>query len=162
VDFSEARELFVNIFRISDLTAKIVDSGLISENPRGPSAKSAKSGPRVDFTKVQGPLCKIYEIIRITNYFPTLNPMHRVHARWTGAGRAVHRGPTVARTEGTAGAQNGEGSEGNSARVSLELGWRCGGRAAAVQNGEVAALGERAAQARREGNRSGERCSDTR
>jgi hypothetical protein len=76
-----------------------VDRDLISENPRG---LSAKSGPWVDFTKVQGPLCKISEIIRITNYFPTVNPVHRVHARWTGAGRAVHRGPTVARTEGTA------------------------------------------------------------
>ena len=58
MDFSEARDIFVNIFRISDITAKIVDRGLISENPRG---LSAKSGPRVDFTKVQGPLCKISE-----------------------------------------------------------------------------------------------------
>jgi hypothetical protein len=102
VDFSKARDLFVIIFRISDLTAKIVDRGLISENPRGLSAKSAKSGPRVDFTKVQGPLYKIYEIIRITNYFPMVNPVHWVHARWTGAGRVVHRGPTVVRTEGMA------------------------------------------------------------
>jgi hypothetical protein len=101
VNFSEARDLFVNIFQISDLTAKIVDRGLISENPRGLSSKSAKSGPRVDFTKVQGPLCKISEIIRITNYFLMVNPVHQVHARWTGAGRAVHRGPTVARTEST-------------------------------------------------------------
>jgi hypothetical protein len=38
-----------------------MDRGLISENPRGLSAKLAKSGPRVDFTKVQGPLCKISE-----------------------------------------------------------------------------------------------------
>jgi hypothetical protein len=59
--FSEARDLFVNIFRISDRTGKIVDRGLISENPRGLSAKSTKSGPWVDFTKVQGPLCKISE-----------------------------------------------------------------------------------------------------
>jgi hypothetical protein len=29
-DFFEARDLFVNIFRILDLTAKIVDRGLIS------------------------------------------------------------------------------------------------------------------------------------
>jgi hypothetical protein len=36
-----------------------VDLRLISENPRGLSAKSAKSGPRVDFTKFQGPLSKI-------------------------------------------------------------------------------------------------------
>jgi hypothetical protein len=41
------------------------------------------------------------------------------------------------------GAQNGEGSEGNSAQVSPELGWRCGGRAMVVQNGEAAALGEK-------------------
>jgi hypothetical protein len=61
VDFSEARDLFVNIFQILDLTAKIVDCGLISKNPRGLSAKLAKSGPRIDFTKVQGPLCKISE-----------------------------------------------------------------------------------------------------
>jgi hypothetical protein len=27
--------------------------------------------------------------------------VHRIHARWTGAGWAVHRGLTVARTEGT-------------------------------------------------------------
>jgi hypothetical protein len=32
--FSEARDLFVNIFEILDLTAKIVDHALISENPR--------------------------------------------------------------------------------------------------------------------------------
>jgi hypothetical protein len=41
-----------------------------------------------------------------------------------------------------AGAQNGEGSEGNSARVSPKLGQRRGGRATVVLNGEVAALGE--------------------
>jgi hypothetical protein len=43
-----------------------------------------------------------FRIIRIMNYFAMVNPVHRVHARRTGAGRAVHRGPTVARTEGTA------------------------------------------------------------
>jgi hypothetical protein len=74
VDFSEARDLFVNIFQISDLTAKVMDRGLISENPRGLSAKSAKSGPRVIFTKVQGPLCKISEIIQITIFFQRLIP----------------------------------------------------------------------------------------
>jgi hypothetical protein len=65
------------------------------------------------------------------------------------------------RQSSPAGAQNGEGSEGNSARVSPELERHCGGRAMAVPNGEAAALGERAALARREGNRSGERCGDT-
>jgi hypothetical protein len=41
-----------------------------------------------------------------------------------------------------AGTQNGEGSAGNFARVSPELGRHCGGRATVVQNGEAAALGE--------------------
>jgi hypothetical protein len=58
------------------------------------------------------------------------------------------------------GAQNGEGSEGNSARVSPEVGRHRGGWATTVQNGEAVALGERAAQAGRGGNRSGERCGE--
>jgi hypothetical protein len=41
-----------------------------------------------------------------------------------------------------AGAYNGEGSEGNSVRVSPELGRHSGGPAMVVQNGEAAALGE--------------------
>jgi hypothetical protein len=69
VDFSEARDLFVNIFRILGRTTKIPDRGLISEKPEGLSAKSAKSRPRVDFPKVQGPLYKISKISKITNYF---------------------------------------------------------------------------------------------
>jgi hypothetical protein len=39
VDFSEARDLFVNIFRISGRTEKFVDRGLISNRDRGLSAK---------------------------------------------------------------------------------------------------------------------------
>jgi hypothetical protein len=70
---------------------------------------------------------------------------------WTDAGADRGHGgaltgawPPVApvRQSLPAGAQNGEGREGNSARVSPELGRRCGGRATMVQNGEVAALGE--------------------
>ena len=61
MDFSEARDLFVNIFRILGRTTKIPDRGLILEKPEGLSAKPAKLGPRVDFAKVQGPLCKISE-----------------------------------------------------------------------------------------------------
>jgi hypothetical protein len=61
---------------------------------------------------------------------------------WTDAG--VDRGHGGALTGAwPAEAQNGEGSEGNSARVSPELGRRCGGRAMVVQNGEAAALGEK-------------------
>jgi hypothetical protein len=66
------------------------------------------------------------------------------------------------RESSPAGAQKGERSTGSSARASLELGRRCSDRAMAVQNREAAALGERAAQAWREGKRSGERCGETR
>jgi hypothetical protein len=90
-----------------------------------------------------------------------VNPMHRVHVRWTGAGRGgapwTHGGadgghsgaltgawPPAApvRQSSPAGAYNGEGSEGNSPRVSPELGRRCGGRATVVQNGKAMTLGE--------------------
>jgi hypothetical protein len=140
-----------------------MDRGLISEKPRGLSAKSSRSGPWVDFTRVQGPLCKISEITRITNYFPTVNP--------------VHRGPTVARTEGTAvcslelslrplrcakahrrGCKRGSGAWGARLGPHRSSG---GTVATAVQNREAVALGERAAQAWREGKRSGERCGET-
>jgi hypothetical protein len=39
VDFSEARDLFVNIFRISDLTAEIMDRRFISQKSRDLFAK---------------------------------------------------------------------------------------------------------------------------
>jgi hypothetical protein len=47
------------------------------------------------------------------------------------------------RQSSPAGAQNREGSKGNSARVSSELGRRCRGRATVVQNREAVALGEK-------------------
>jgi hypothetical protein len=62
VDFSEDRDLFVIIFGFRTDLEKFVDCGLILENSRGLSAKSTKSGLRVDFPKVQGPLCKISKI----------------------------------------------------------------------------------------------------
>jgi hypothetical protein len=102
VDFSEAMDLFVNIFRISGRTAKIPDRGLISEKPEGLSAKSAKSGPRVDFQNVQRPLCKISEISEITNYFLTDNSWTGSTSPWTGRARSVHCRPTPTRTTGTA------------------------------------------------------------
>jgi hypothetical protein len=42
VDFSEARDLFVNIFQILGPNCKITDDGLISEKQRGLSTKSTK------------------------------------------------------------------------------------------------------------------------
>jgi hypothetical protein len=60
-----------------------------------------------------------------------------------GALTEAWRPAAPVRQSSPAGAQNGEGSEGNSARVSLERGQRCEGQATVVQNGEVAALGEK-------------------
>jgi hypothetical protein len=98
------------------------------------------------------------------NYFLTVNPVHWVHGSvdrpgvlgplWTDAGADKGHGGALTRAwppaapvrqSSSAGAQNREGSEGNSARVSPELGRRCGGRATVVQNREAAALGERKA-----------------
>jgi hypothetical protein len=41
-DFSEARDLFVNIFQIPRPNSKFLDCGLILEKPRGLSAKCPK------------------------------------------------------------------------------------------------------------------------
>jgi hypothetical protein len=85
-----------------------------------------------------------FRIVRITNYFPTVNPVDRpdvLGPAWIDAG--VERGhggaligawPPAApvHQSSPAGAQNGEGSEGNSARVSPELRRRCGGWAMTV------------------------------
>jgi hypothetical protein len=134
----------------------------------------AKSGPRVHFTKVQGPLCKNAGEFSARNYFPTDKSVDRLGVLgppWadTGADRG-HDGAltrawplaTPVRLSSPAGAQNGGGSMGSLARASLELGRRCGSRVTVVQNREAAALGEDTAQACREGKRSGERCGATR
>jgi hypothetical protein len=166
VDFSEARDLFVNIFQILGRTAKIPDRGLISEKPEGLSAKSAKSGPRVDFPKVQGPLCRISEISEIMNYFLTDNSWTGSTSPWTSQARSVHRGPTPARTTGTAarspelglrplrctkprrrGRKTERDARGARFRASPGLERRRGGRATTMQSGETATLGEGVAQA---------------
>jgi hypothetical protein len=154
VDFSEARDLFVNIFQISDRTEKFVDRRLNSENPRGLSVKSAKSGPWVDFTKVQGPLCRYAGEFSTGNYFRTDKSVDRpgvLGPPWTDTG--ADRGHSSALTGAwppaapvhlisPAGVQKGEGSTGSSTRAKPELGRRCGSRATVVQNREAAALGE--------------------
>jgi hypothetical protein len=58
VDFSEARDLFVNIFQILDLTKKSRTVGSFQKN-RGVLCKICKTGPRVDFGKTEGLLCKM-------------------------------------------------------------------------------------------------------
>jgi hypothetical protein len=107
-----------------------MDRGLISENPRGLSVKSAKSRPRVDFTKVQGPLCKNAGEFSAGNYFPTDKSVDHAHISvdrpgvlgppWTdtsvdrGHGGALTRAWSPAapvRLSSPAGAQNGEGAQ---------------------------------------------------
>jgi hypothetical protein len=115
------------------------------EKPEGLSAKSAKSGPRVDFPEVQGPLCKIFKISGITNYFLTDNS-------WTDAGADNGHGDALTgarppaapvHQSSSAGAQNGEGGTGSSARASPELGRRRGDRAMAVaQRGHGNSVGK--------------------
>jgi hypothetical protein len=71
---------------------------------------------------------------------------------WTDAGADRGHGgaltrawplPAPVRQSSPAGAQNGEGSEGNSARVSPELERHCGGWSTVVHYGEAAALSEK-------------------
>jgi hypothetical protein len=119
---------------------KIVDRGLILENPRCLSAKSAKSRPQVDFPKVQGPLCKISKISRNNELFPNGKFVDRVHVSvdrpgeldpsWTDAGADNGYGgaltgarPPAApvRESSPAGEQNGEGGTGSSSRASPGL-----------------------------------------
>jgi hypothetical protein len=60
VDFSEARDLFVNIFQILGPNCKSMDCGLISEKVRGLSAKSVKDLDRGLISKKHGgPFCKM-------------------------------------------------------------------------------------------------------
>jgi hypothetical protein len=88
---------------------------------------------------------------------------------WTDAGTDNGHGgaltgawPPAApvRQSSPAGVQNGEGGTGSSIRASPGLERRQGGRAMMTQSGETAALGERVAQAGREGSVSGERCGE--
>jgi hypothetical protein len=129
-----------------------MDGGLISEKQRGLSAKSAKTGPRVDFKETRGLLCKIPRNIDLRIVF------QRVKV-WTGSTRCepagharstvdrrrrgprvrwrAHRSTASGRSGAqklTAGAQKREGSTGSSARASPEVERRRGGRATAVQN----------------------------
>jgi hypothetical protein len=57
-DFSEVRDLFVNIFWISGLTAKS-GSRVNFRKIEGLKCKICKTGPQVDFGKTEGLLCKM-------------------------------------------------------------------------------------------------------
>jgi hypothetical protein len=88
---------------------------------------------------------------------------------WTDAGSDSGHGgaltgarPPAApvRQSSPAGVQNGEGGTGSSIRASSGLKQRRGGWATMMQSRKMEALGERVAQAGREGRVSGERCGE--
>jgi hypothetical protein len=90
---------------------------------------------------------------------------------WTDAGADNGHGGALTRARppaapvrqsSPAGAQNGEGGTGSSIRASPGLERRRGGRATTMQSGVTATLGERVAQAGRQGSVSGERCGELR
>jgi hypothetical protein len=135
-------------FNFPSQTAKIPDHRLISEKPEGLSAKPVRSGPRVDFTRVSGPLCKISEISRNNELFPNRksrapgpHPMDRGRsggAPWTHGG--VERGhggaltgarPPASAEHGSspAGVQQREGNVGNLEGGSPRCGQWCGSQA---------------------------------
>jgi hypothetical protein len=132
-----------------------MDGGLISEKQRGLSAKSTKTGPRVDFKETWGLLCKIPRNIDLRIIFQRVKvwtrsargePVGRarstVDRRWRGPRVPEHGGaltgvrPPAASVHQSspAGAQKRERSTGSSAQASPELErWR-GGRVTTVQN----------------------------
>jgi hypothetical protein len=88
---------------------------------------------------------------------------------WTDTGADNRHGGTLTgawppadpvRQSTPMGAQNGERGTGSSIRASPGLERRRGGRATTMQSGETAVLGERVAQAGREGSVSRERCGE--
>jgi hypothetical protein len=104
VDFSEPRDLFINIFQILGLNYKFLDCGLILEKPRGLSAKCPKlEFPGIIFlTETHGPravpvhggpqsLCRR----RLTGERPERHPraqnLTAMEEKWRGDGGEPHR-----------------------------------------------------------------------
>jgi hypothetical protein len=130
VEFSEARDIFVNIFQILRPNCIFSDCGMILEKQRGLSAKCPKlEFPRIIFLKeTRGPSPRA--VNRAGHAWST------VDRRWCGP-KATERGGTLTRVQppaapvhqsSPAGAQKRERSTGISARASPELGRRRGDR----------------------------------
>jgi hypothetical protein len=134
VDFSEARDLFVNIFQIFGPNYKIL-------------------GLRIDFGKAEAPKCKmagnfswgfIFQRIRHGPGPCVVNRAGRTRStvdRWRHEPRVPERGDALTgvrppaapvHQSSPAGAQKRERSTGSSARASPDLGRRRGDRATAV------------------------------
>jgi hypothetical protein len=104
VDFSEARDLFVNIFQILRPKCKFLDCGLILEKPRGLSAKCMKlEFPGIIFLKeTRGPRAapvhggpRSPSRRRLAGERPERRPRARnltaVEEKWRGDGGEPHR-----------------------------------------------------------------------
>jgi hypothetical protein len=104
MDFSEARDLFVNIFQILGPNCKCLDCGLILEKPRGLSAKCPKlEFPGIIFLKeTRGPRAapvhdgpRSSSRGRLTGERPERRSRARnltaVEEKWRGDGGKPHR-----------------------------------------------------------------------
>jgi hypothetical protein len=104
VDFSEARDLFVNIFQIFGPNCKFLDCGLILEKSRGLSAKCLKlEFPGIIFLKeTRGPRAapvhggpRSSSRARLAGERPERRPRARnltaVEEKWRGDGGEPHR-----------------------------------------------------------------------
>jgi hypothetical protein len=108
VDFSEARDLFVNIFQIPGPNCKIMDCGLISNKPRGLNAKCRKlEFPGIIFLKeTHGPTPRVRG--------PRATPVHggpRSLSRRMPAGERSELRPRVWNLTVVEGKGRGDGGE---------------------------------------------------
>jgi hypothetical protein len=124
VDFSEARDLFVNIFQILGPNYKFLDCGLILEKPRGLNAKCLKlEFPGIIFLKeTRGPSPRA--VNRGGRARSTMDRRRREPKAPERGGALTGVRPPAAPVyqSSPAGAQKRERSTGISARASPELG----------------------------------------
>jgi hypothetical protein len=116
VDFSEARELFINIFQIHGSDCKFMDCGLILKKPRGLSAKCLK----LDFPGI---------------VFLKENPWTESTSPWTAPARSTVDWRPLSRS----GARRRSGSGRSGARELRTRGGGEEGRAGELNGGVAAA-----------------------
>jgi hypothetical protein len=129
VDFSKARDLFVNIFQILGPNCKFLDCGLILEKPRGINAKCPKlEFPGIIFLKeTRGPSPRV--VNRAERMRSTVDRRQRGRKASKRGGALTGVRPPAALVHQSSPAGARERSTGISARASSELGRRRGDRA---------------------------------